>query len=259
MQREIDDLKRKLHHAQQRQSRSRLDTPSDDESDDDYRRRSRTLPSETFSHEEEHYQRRRRRSPSPRGLGNNAMSRALDQLSKSPFTHHIEGAVLSRRFQQPTFAIYNGRTDPVEHVSQFNQSMAVHSRNEALMCKVFPSSLGPVAMRWFNGLKANSIDLYRQLTQTFGSRFVTNRRAPRPLSALLSLYMHDGETLKACSNRYWETYNEMEDNFDDVAIITFKNSLPSDHCLRKSLTGKPTTSMRQLMDRIDKYKRVEEN
>ena len=65
--------------------------PSDDESDDDYRRRSRTPPSETFSHEEEHYRRRRRRSPSPRGLGNDAMSRALDQLSKSPFTHHIKG------------------------------------------------------------------------------------------------------------------------------------------------------------------------
>ena len=52
----------------------------------------------------------------------------------------------------------------VEHVSQFNQRMAVHSRNEALMCKVFPSSLGLVAMRWFNGLKTNFIDSYRQLT-----------------------------------------------------------------------------------------------
>ena len=51
----------------------------------------------------------------------------------------------------------------------------------------------------------------------------------------------------------------MEDNFYDVAIITFKNSLPADHSLRKSLTGKPATSMRQLMDRIDKYKRVEED
>ena len=51
----------------------------------------------------------------------------------------------------------------------------------------------------------------------------------------------------------------MEDNFDDVAIITFKNSLPADHDLRKSLTGKPATNMRQLMDRIDKYKRVEED
>ena len=189
-----------------------------------------------------------------RGLGNDPMSRALDQLSKSPFMHHIEGATLPRRFQQPTFAVYNGRTDPVEHVSQFNQRMAIHSRNEALMCKVFPSSLGPAAMRWFNGLKTNSIDSYKQLTQAFGSHFVTNCRAPRPLSALLSLSMHDGETLKAYSDRYWETYNEMEGNFNDVAIITFKNSLPTDHGLRKSLTGKPTTSMRQLMDWIDKYK-----
>ena len=161
MQREIDDLKRKLHHAQRRRSHSRLDIPSDNENDDDYRRRSRTPPSETFSHEEEYYRRRKHKSPSPRGLGNDAMSRVLDQLSKSPFTRHIEGATLPRRFQQPTFAIYNDKMDPVEHMSQFNQRMAVHSKNEALMCKVFPSSLGPMAMRWFNGLKRNSINSYR--------------------------------------------------------------------------------------------------
>ena len=47
-----------------------------------------------FSHDEEHYWRRKCKNPSPRGLGNDAMSRALDQLSKSPFTHHIEGATL---------------------------------------------------------------------------------------------------------------------------------------------------------------------
>ena len=51
----------------------------------------------------------------------------------------------------------------------------------------------------------------------------------------------------------------MEDNFDDVAIITFKNSVTADHGLRKSLTGKPATNMRQLMDRVDKYKRVEKD
>ena len=56
--------------------------------------------------------------------------------------------------------------------------MVVYSKNEALMCKVFPSNLGPVAMRWFNGLKTNSIDSYRQLTQAFGSCFVTNSKAP---------------------------------------------------------------------------------
>ena len=89
------------------------------------------------------------------------MSKALDQLSRSPFTRRIEGAALPRRFQQPTFTIYNSNTDPVEHVSQFNQRMAVHSKNEALMCKVFPSSLGPAAIRWFNNLKAESVDSYK--------------------------------------------------------------------------------------------------
>ena len=127
------------------------------------------------------------------------------------------------------------------------------------MCKVFPSSLGPVAMKWFNGLKENFVDSYRQLTQAFGSRFVTNSRAPRPLNALLSLSMCDEETLKAYSSRYWEMYNEMDGNFDDVAINTFKNNLPAEHGLRKSLTGKPATSVRQLMDQIDKYKRIEED
>ena len=51
--------------------------------------------------------------------------------------------------------------DPVEDVSQFNQRMAIHSQNETLMCKVFPSSVGPMAMRWFNSLKTDSIDSYK--------------------------------------------------------------------------------------------------
>ena len=114
-------------------------------------------------------------------------------------------------------------------------------------------------MRWFNGLKVDFVDSYRQLTQAFGSRFVTNSRAPQLLSALLSLSIHDRETLKTYSSRYWEMYNEMDGNFDDVAINTVKNSLPTEQGLRKSLNGKLATSMRQLMDRIDKYKRVEEN
>ena len=131
----------------------------------------------------------------------------------------------------------------MEHVSQFNQRMVVHSKNEALMCTVFPSSLGPAAMMWLNGLKANSVDSYRQLTQAFGSRFVINSRALQPLSALLSLSMHDGETLKTYSGIYWEMYNEMDGNFDDVAINTFKSSLPVEHGLRKSLTSKLATSV----------------
>ena len=147
----------------------------------------------------------------------------------------------------------------MEHVSHFSQKMAVHSKDEALMCKIFPSSLGPMAMTWFNGLKANSIDSFKKLTQSFGARFITCSRVPLPLGSLLSMSMRKGETLKAYSDRYWEMFNEIDGSYNDVTISTFKAGLPTEHDLRKSLTSKSVTSVRLLMDRIDKYRRIEKD
>ena len=54
-------------------------------------------------------------------------------------------------------------------------------------------------------------------------------------------------------------FNEIDGDFDEVTIKTFKVDPPSEHGLRKSLIGKPVTSLRQLMDRVDKYKRIEDD
>ena len=56
--------------------------------------------------------------------------------------------------------------------------------------------------------------------------------------------MREGETLKTYLDRYWEMFNEIDCDFDDVAIRIFKVGLPAEHGLRKSLTGKPVTSVR---------------
>ena len=176
------------------------------------------------------------------------MNKALSQISKSPFTRGIEKAKLLRCFHQPTFAMYNGRTDPVEHVSLFKQKMVVHSQDEALMCRVFPSSLGPIPMRWFDGLRTNSINSFKKLTQSFCSRLITCSRVPQLLDSLLSMSMREGESVKAYAERYQEMFNEIDGDFDEVVVRTFKVGLLSEHSLRKSLTGKPVTSLCQLMD-----------
>ena len=80
-----------------------------------------------------------------------------------------------------------------------------------------------------------------------------------PLDSLLSLSMREGETLKTYSDRYWEMFNEIDGDFDDVAKRTFKVSLPTRHDLRKSLTKKSMRRVRRLMDCIDEYKWVEED
>ena len=89
-------MKKKLCRARRR--RSSLDSePSSEETDDaTYRRRSRTPPSETFFGDEEYSHKRKNKSPTYKGLENNAMNEALNQVAKFPFTRRIEGASLPR-------------------------------------------------------------------------------------------------------------------------------------------------------------------
>ena len=116
-----------------------------------------------------------------------------------------------------------------------------------------------MAMWWFDTLEEGSIRSFKELTRAFGARFVTCNRVPKPLDSFLSMAMREGETFKTYLARYWKMYNEIDGDFEDVAVRTFKVGLPTKHDLRKSLTMKPALSMRQLMDHIDKYKRLEED
>ena len=114
-------------------------------------------------------------------------------------------------------------------------------------------------MRWFDRLRTNSVSSFKKLTQSFCSRFITCSRIPQPLDSLLSMSMREGESVKAYSERYWEMFNEIDGDFDEVSIKTFKVGLPFKHGLRKFLTGEPVTSLCQFMDRVDKYKRIEDD
>ena len=127
------------------------------------------------------------------------------------------------------------------------------------MYKVFASRLWHVAMRWFDGLEEGSISSYEGLTKTFGARFLTCSRVTRPLDSLLSMTMREGQTLKTYSDCYWELFNEIDGDFEDMAVKTFKVGFPMNYDLRKSLTMKPARSLHQLMDCIVEHKRVEED
>ena len=125
------------------------------------------------------------------------MNRALRRVAQSPFSEDIERAPMLSRFTRPPFNSYDGKKDPMEHVSHYIQMMSLHTHNNALICKVFPSSLGPIALRWFNGLRKGLIHSFAELIQDFGVRFMTCSRVPQLVDALLSMKMGAGETLRS--------------------------------------------------------------
>ena len=83
LQLEIDYLKRKLRHERRKRTPSISDSSIDDKEDRSYRRRSRTPPSKSFSYDEGIHHERRNKNSFSKGLGNDVMSRALNQISRS--------------------------------------------------------------------------------------------------------------------------------------------------------------------------------
>ena len=160
------------------------------------------------------------------------------------------------RFTLLPFNSFDGKTDLVEHVSHYIQMMSLHTHNDALICKVFPSSLGPTTLRWLNGLRKGSIHSFAKLTQEFDVRFVTCSRVPQPVDALLllSMKMRVGETFRSYASQHWELYNEIGGGNEKIVASTFRIGLPEDSELRESLTRKPPEDMRQLMRCIEEYK-----
>ena len=148
-----------------------------------------------------------------------------------------------RWFTCPSFTIYDGNIDLVEHVSHYIHMMLLYSHNDGLMCKVFLSSLGLTAMRWFNELRKGSFKSFTKLIQQSGARFITCSKVPQPIDALLSMRMRSGETLRSYTNRYWELYNEIGGGNEQVAASTFRICLPKNSELRDSLTMRSLEGM----------------
>ena len=105
-------------------------------------------------------------------------------------------------FSPPNYIMYDGRADPIGYISHFRQSMALHFGNDALMCRMFLSSLGPMSLRWFNRLQHSSIHSWDELAEAFVSHFITNSKKLKEFDSLMSMKMKDSESLKSYSLRY---------------------------------------------------------
>ena len=101
-----------------------------------------------------------------------------------PFVRRIARAVLPKKFKAPSFTLYDRKSDPTDHIRHYKQSMTLHADNEALLCRIFLSSLGPLAVRWYYKLEPASIKSFYQLQKSFRARFITNEVQPKQADSL---------------------------------------------------------------------------
>ena len=67
----------------------------------------------------------------------------------------------------PKFSVYDGFSDPFDHIMHYRQLMTLDIGNDALLCKVFPVSLQGQALLWFYCLPMNFVDNLWDLSKAF--------------------------------------------------------------------------------------------
>ena len=93
------------------------------------------------------------------------------------------------------------------------------------MCRVFPSSLGNIGLKWFDRLPAGSIGSFHQLTESFITRFVINTKALKGVGFFLTLMKGKNESLCNYNKLYWETYNKIQEFSEELAVASYKHGL----------------------------------
>ena len=63
----------------------------------------------------------------------------------TPFTSRINQTEIPTKFKLPQLEQFDGTEDPISHVSSFRIKMMLQNVNDAIMCRVFPSTLTKIA------------------------------------------------------------------------------------------------------------------
>nr|KYP54491.1 hypothetical protein KK1_000679 [Cajanus cajan] len=113
---------------------------------------------------------------------------------------------------------YDGTTDPDEHIDLYMTQVNLYTNNDAILCRVFLTSLNGAALNWYTQLPAESIDSFSTLVRRFTAQYATSRPHHITSDALASLRQNDDEPLRAFMERFAATSVKIRNLNPEVAL-----------------------------------------
>ncbi|XP_058776739.1 uncharacterized protein LOC131651084 [Vicia villosa] len=108
-----------------------------------------------------------------------------DEERQNPFSKEIVKARISRGMEKPPeMDLYDGTTDPEDHILSVVTMLDYHSVSGAIKCRIFPTTLRGGAMTWYKNLPRNSVRSWAEFKDKFSHHFTASRRHPKTEASL---------------------------------------------------------------------------
>ncbi|XP_012837938.1 PREDICTED: uncharacterized protein LOC105958483 [Erythranthe guttata] len=112
-------------------------------------------------------------------------------------------------------------------------------------------------MNWFNALPTRSIDTFARLSLRFTNQFAINKQYAKTPAHLFSIVQRDNETLRNYIRRFVEAVHEVPTVGQDMLSGIMQQNLKSGR-FKESIAGRPPGNLDELLNRAEKYIRIEE-
>ncbi|XP_059639789.1 uncharacterized protein LOC132282191 [Cornus florida] len=188
----------------------------------------------------------------------NEALRSAARTVDSPFTDEILNAPSPRKFSMPVFILFDGTTDPIDHVYHIQLKMAINTKNDSLMCKCFPTSLVGPALNWFKNLPSGSVDSFRSLCDRFISQYYGNKHPVKDISSLFTMKQHAEERFQAFLTSFNLTKSMVIECHPSMAVQAFILAMNRGTPFHTSLVVNTPRTMDELNERADGFVRLEE-
>ena len=164
---------------------------------------------------------------------------------------------LSSTWKNPALDKYDGTTDLDEHVDAYVTQVSLYTAEDALLCRVFLTSLKGASLSWFTRLPTHSIDCFDTLVKKFGAQFATSRHHHLTSIALVNIRQAKTESLRTCMERFGKIALNIRNLSPELAMhhmVTALNPGP----FSDSLCMKPVMNLDELRQRATKFMQLEE-
>ncbi|XP_062104487.1 uncharacterized protein LOC133815691 [Humulus lupulus] len=175
---------------------------------------------------------------------------------RSPFAEWIQNEPKPRDFLIPPLPEFNGKGDPLNHLFQFKQKMALEVNNEAIQCKVFSTTFFGPSLLWFRQLNHDSDSSFEDLRRAFLQQYNANCEAPRTMANLYQIEQGENEQPKLYLQRFINLVHQIHDVEPATTANLFVKSLQVGSLLHENLTMTPPYDMAKIQARAEGMFRV---
>ena len=136
--------------------------------------------------------------------------RGMYDMLSSPLGKHILDYEPPRGFVILPFTMYDGSSDPYDHMLHFNQAMILNIKNDRLLCEVFQASLKGPALAWFHKLPRGSLNSFSELWAAFVSRYLCSVRHKGNISLLQSIFKRYDKSIWDFTRRFGQVVQQID-------------------------------------------------